>query len=46
MVDGVAMKIALHTLKSHPYLLLAMIGCTTLAYAMTLALSLLHKIQG
>lgn len=40
------MKIALQTLKSHPYLVLMTTGFATLAYAMSLALDLLHKIQG
>lgn len=46
MVESWSMKYALETLKSHPYLLLATIGFATLAYAMSLALDLLQKVQG
>lgn len=40
------MKIALHTLKSHPILVVFVMGFGVLAYAMNLALSLLEKVQG
>jgi len=40
------MKIALQTLKDHPWLLIGFVSFGVLAYAMNLALAMLEKVQG
>jgi len=43
--ESVGMKIALHTLKSHPYLAVSLTLIATLAYGLSLALHLLKTVQ-